>query len=291
MPPPATQWTPALWVQQSRLYHTNSGIVIHQGRACLIDPGIFPAEIAALARLVAVQGATVEAIILTHSHWDHLLGPEHFPGVPVVAHAAYPATVATHGAGQMRTIAAWETRHRVKRRQRFSLPQPTTAVATPTAYTLGDLTLRLDHAPGHWPDQITIYDPANGVLWAADMLSDREIPFVSHSLGAYRATLARLAGLAIGVLVPGHGQATRDRAEIAARLVADSAYLDELQTQVSAAVAGGLSLAETVAACARMPYRHRAANAGPHRWNVASAYRELGGAVGAEPIGWDLENL
>jgi hypothetical protein len=40
-----------------------------------------------------------------------------------------------------------------------------------------------------------------------------------------------------------------------------------------------------------MPYRHRAANAGPHRWNVASAYRELGGAVGAEPIGWDLENL
>jgi glyoxylase-like metal-dependent hydrolase (beta-lactamase superfamily II) len=291
MPPSATQWTLALWVQQSRLYHTNSGILIREGHAWLIDPGIFPVEIAAIARLVAAKGATVELIVLTHSHWDHLLGPEHFPGVPVVAHAAYSASMAAHGAEQIRAVAAWEARHRIKRKWPFSLPQPTTTATTPATYTLGDLTLRLDHAPGHWPDQITIYDPASGFLWAADMLSDREIPFVSHSLIAYRETLARLAGLDIGVLVPGHGQATRDRAEIAARLVADSAYLEELQTRVSAAVAGGLSLAETVAACARMPYRRRAANAGPHRWNVESAYRELGGTVGPEPIGWEFENM
>jgi hydroxyacylglutathione hydrolase len=290
MPLPATQWTPALWVQQSCLYHTNSGIVIRAGCACLIDPGIFPAEIAAIIQLVAAHGATVEGIILTHSHWDHLLGPEHFPGVPVVAHAAYPATMAAHGAAQMRAVAGWAARHRIKRRQPFSLPQPTT-VTTPATYTLGDLILNLDHAPGHWPDQITIYDPVSGLLWAADMLSDREIPFVSHSLGAYRDTLARLATLDIRVLVPGHGQATRNPAQIGARLAADRGYLDELQTRVGAAVAAGLSLEETVAACARMPYRHRAANGGPHRWNVENAYRELGGAVSAEPLGWDLENV
>lgn len=291
MPPPATQWTPALWVQQSRLYHTNSGALINEGRACLIDPGIFPAEIAAITRLVAAQGATVESIILTHSHWDHLLGPEHFPGVPVITHAAYRATVAADGAGQTRAIAAWAARHRIKRRRPFRIPQPTTTVTIPTIYTLGDLTLRLDHAPGHWPDQLTIYDPASGLLWAADMLSDREIPFVSHSLIAYRATLAQLAALAIGVLVPGHGTPTTDRTEIAGRLAADSSYLAELQTRVGNAVAQGLTLDETVAGCARMPYRHRAANAGAHRWNVESAYRELGGVVEPGPIGWELENV
>jgi glyoxylase-like metal-dependent hydrolase (beta-lactamase superfamily II) len=285
------QWTPALWVQQSRLYHTNSGALINEGHACLIDPGIFPAEIAAIARLVAAQGATVESIILTHSHWDHLLGPEHFPGVPVITHAAYPATVAADGAGQIRAIAAWAARHRIKRRRPFRIPQPTTTFTIPMVYALGDLTLRLDPAPGHWPDQLTIYDPASGLLWAADMLSDREIPFVSHSLLAYRATLTRLAALDIGVLVPGHGMPTTDRREIAGRLAADSAYLEQLQTRVSAAVAQGLTLDETVAACARMPYRRRAANAGPHRWNVESSYRELGGAVGSGPIGWELEDV
>lgn len=291
MPPPATQWTPALWVQQSRLYQTNSGILIQDGRACLIDPGIFPAEIAALVRLVATKGAAVESIILTHSHWDHLLGPVHFPGVPVVTHAAYPATVAAHGDAQARAVAAWAARHRIKCGHPFSVPPPTTTVTAPMDMPWGSLTLHIAHAPGHWPDQITLYDPAGGVLWAADMLSDREIPFVSHSLTAYRETLARLAGLDIGVLVPGHGQPTADRAEIAARLAADSGYLADLQARVGAAVAGGLTLEETVVICARMPYRRRAANAGPHRWNIESAYRELGGAVGTEPIGWDLENL
>jgi hydroxyacylglutathione hydrolase len=291
MPLPATQWTPGLWVQQSRLYHTNSGALINEGRACLIDPGLFPVEIAAVARLVAAQGATVESLILTHSHWDHLLGPEHFPGVPIITHAAYPATVEAQGGGQMRAIAAWEARHRIRRREPFRLPPPATTYTTPIAYRLGDLTLHLDHAPGHWPDQITLYDPTSGLLWAADMLSDREIPFVSHSLIAYRATLARLDPLDIRVLVPGHGTPTVDRAEIAGRLAADAAYLEELQTRVSAAVAQGLTLDETVATCARMRYPHRAANARPHRWNVASAYRELGGAVGPGPLGWELENV
>jgi hydroxyacylglutathione hydrolase len=291
MPLPATQWIPALWVQQSRLYHTNSGALINEGRACLIDPGIFPAEIAAIARLVGAQGATVESIILTHSHWDHLLGPEHFPGVPVITHAAYPATVAAAGAGQIRAIAAWAARHRIRREQPFRIPQPTTTFPISTVYSLSDLNLRLDHAPGHWPDQLTIYDPASSLLWAADMLSDREIPFVSHSLIAYQATLARLVALDIGVLVPGHGMPTTDRREIAGRLAADSAYLEELQTRVSAAVAQGLTLDETIAACARMRYPHRAANAGPHRWNVAGAYRELGGAVEPGLMGWELENV
>src|SRR5947209_7639249 len=147
MPPSVTQWTPALWVQQSRLYHTNSGVLLRNGRACLIDPGIFPAEIAAFARWLAARGATVESIILTHSHWDHLLGPEHFPGVPVVAHTTYPATVAAYSGGQIRAVAAWEARHHIKRGRPFSLPQPATTVTTPKGYMLGDLTLHLNHAP------------------------------------------------------------------------------------------------------------------------------------------------
>src|SRR5438270_9548780 len=91
-----SQLAPHFWVTQSELFHTNSGIWIAAGDACLVDPGIYPEEIAGIVRFVADLGATVRMIILTHSHWDHILGPEHFPGVRVLAQAEYRAVVRDH---------------------------------------------------------------------------------------------------------------------------------------------------------------------------------------------------
>ncbi len=75
------------WLAQSELYATNSGIWLSQGQACLIDPGLLPAEIEAIAAFLTEREAVPQTIILTHSHWDHLLGPAHFPGAEVVAQA------------------------------------------------------------------------------------------------------------------------------------------------------------------------------------------------------------
>jgi len=126
MPQTFAQLTPELAVGQSRLFHTNQGGWIADRRAVLIDPGIFPDEIAALARWVVEQGATVAGIVLTHSHWDHILGPEHFPGVPVTAHAAYPVVMREHSAVPLKSIAAWEAKEGIARVTPFVVPWPTT---------------------------------------------------------------------------------------------------------------------------------------------------------------------
>ena len=34
--------------------------------------------------IVADRDATVQAIVITHAHWDHILGPEQSPGMSVV---------------------------------------------------------------------------------------------------------------------------------------------------------------------------------------------------------------
>jgi hypothetical protein len=120
-------------------------------------------------------------------------------------------------------------------------------------------------------------------------LSDLEIPFVSDRLAAYERTLARLAALDVRVLAPGHGAATTDQAEACRRLEHDQAYLRALRSHVGRAVAGGLSLEETLAACAGLQYRRPDENEAYHRLNVESAYVELGGRADPAKVGWARE--
>lgn len=281
-----TQLTPELWVRQSQSLRYNTGVFISGGEAELIDPGLLPDEFAAIRGLLEVQRAQPVGLTLTHSHWDHVLGPEQFPGVPVLAQAEYPAAVARDERGILREIARWEAALKVPRQQPFSVPQPHRTFAAGMTLAVGGTVLRLAHTPGHAADQLVFYHAAAGALWASDFLSDEEIPFVSDNLAAYERSLAMLASWDIRVLVPGHGAATADPAEIQGRLTADRAYLAELRERVTRAVTAGRSVAETVADCADMAYRHRAENEIYHGLNVESAYLELGGQADPQKVGW-----
>ena len=65
MPHSLTQQTSKLWVSQSDFYFTNCGIFIHDGQAYVIDPGIFPKEIEAIANFLSEKGVTSQVIVLT----------------------------------------------------------------------------------------------------------------------------------------------------------------------------------------------------------------------------------
>ncbi|OQA23157.1 MAG: Hydroxyacylglutathione hydrolase [Chloroflexi bacterium ADurb.Bin360] len=283
------QLTPNLWVTQSPIFDTNSGIFMDAGQACLIDPGITEEEIRGIARFTLEQGASVQTIILTHGHWDHLLGPEHFPGVKVIAHTEYKRTLAQRSEAILQQISRWEAQAGILRSQPLRLPQPTLAFEGTLNVSLGRYTLRLIPAAGHAADQIALYEAEHGVLWAGDMLSDAEIPLVSHNLSAYQDTLARLSTLDVRALIPGHGTPTTDPVEIRARLNADQEYLKELSAQVHEAVLAGKSLAETVAACAGIAFRQPQENAGMHQLNVEGAFVELGGVSDTPLVGWMRE--
>ena len=283
------QLTPNLWLTQSPLYATNSGIFISQGQACLIDPGIAPDKLAAIEAFLEDQVVLPRTLIITHAHWDHMMGPEHFPNLPVVAHMAYNDMLETRGDDLKKQIAKWRKHDHIKSEHSYVLPQATYKFSDELRLTVGECTLQLLSAPGHAPDQLVIYHAESGTLWAGDMLSEREIPMVMGSLDAYQTTLARLAQLDVHILIPGHGTPTTDVDEIQTRFTQDRAYLDELHERITQAITQGLTKEEVWAACEDITFAQPSDNATAHRWNVESCFVALGGTIEEDNIGWEQD--
>jgi hydroxyacylglutathione hydrolase len=276
----------SLWVAQSRSLKMNTGVFISEDVACLIDPGLFPDEIGDMARLVANHGARPAMIVLTHSHWDHIVGPEHFPGVKVIAQAKYVDFTRQNSAELVKPLAMWEEHVGIKRDRPFVIPQPDETFDEGTAIYVGNLTLRLHHVPGHAVDQLAVRDEETGAVWVSDILSDIEIPFISDNLAAYERTLEMVGTWDIRALVPGHGAATIDKEEIEKRIEQDKRYLAEVRERVERALREGRTMEEAVRMCDDMEIRHSDINGGSHVLNVESVYIELGGEGDPRKKGW-----
>ncbi|MEI7644558.1 MAG: MBL fold metallo-hydrolase [Chloroflexales bacterium] len=291
MPSSPKQLTAGLWVFPSRSMAYNAGVFLRDGQALLIDPGPHPDETDEIAAFVAAHGATVAVIVLTHSHWDHILGPERLPPVPLVAHARYPETTGRDSDGIVRQVRRWEGQHGHPRATPFVIPQPGQLIDDLGELEIGGARLQLLHIPGHANDQLAIFAPDEGWLWAADTLSDLEIPFVSESLADYERSIERLAAVPAGVVVPGHGSPTDSLADIAARIAEDRQYMAALRAMVAGALAaaGGVEVAR--AACAGVRLKNDAENHGAHRLNVESVFLELGGAGDPDLLGWNQKDL
>ncbi|HEY5000956.1 MAG TPA: MBL fold metallo-hydrolase [Candidatus Cryosericum sp.] len=282
--------TPHLWTAKCRGYDMNTGILHDAGHAALIDPALLPDEVKDIAAFCEGQQLKVETVVLTHHHWDHVLGAARFPGAHVVTHQSYVAQTALDLQWTRRSIRRLYEAEGVAADIPFDPPMPDQTVERIIGLMVGDIRVQLVHTPGHARDHLSVYDPDAAYLWAGDLLSDLEIPLVSDRLDAYEQTLGMFAAMEINLLVPGHGSLTRDRAEITGRIEEDCAYLSELRTRIEAVVLAGGTVQAAVAACADMVFRNPGANAESHVMNVEQAFLECGGSAPATPLlGWVRE--
>jgi glyoxylase-like metal-dependent hydrolase (beta-lactamase superfamily II) len=271
-----------LWIGQSRMGETNCGIWTSDGLACLIDPGVHSDEIQAIAAFCRERGHKPQVIAITHYHWDHVLGPAHFRSVPVVAHVHGLVEVARRG----KLVRAYLVREGyVPADPAFQFPLPDCEVRGEQAIQIGQLTLWAIPLPGHASDQIGLYEPNTATLWAADMLSDIEAPFIMDSLLDYENSLRRLCELSIEALIPGHGKPTCDPRDIQGRIRRDLAYVTGIRAGVERSLASGHSLEETVAAHQELQKGMPIGKEG-YRMNLETAYVELGGEAEGE-VGWE----
>ncbi|HEY5596160.1 MAG TPA: MBL fold metallo-hydrolase [Candidatus Bipolaricaulota bacterium] len=169
-------------------YQSNCYLVGDGQRWVVIDPGAAePSLTAALAQ------RTLSAVVCTHAH------PDHVGGVPtLVERGTVPLYL--HPAGYSLL-------------QRFA---PGVEAFVPLAdeqvLTLGGLSFRVLHVPGHSPDQVVLIAESERVIFVGDLVFAGSIGRTDFPLSdpqAMERSLRRLAGLPGDyTLYPGHGPTT-----------------------------------------------------------------------------------
>lgn len=212
---------------------TNTWIV-GQGEVAVIDPG--PALSTHLSAILAALGPDerVARILVTHAHLDHsALAPAlaQATGAPVLGFG--PAT-AGRSAVMQALAAAGQAGGGEGADTAFA---PDALLVDGDRLTVGGADLRVLHLPGHfaghlgfgWGDRLFCGDHVLG--WASTLVSPPD-----GDMGAYMASLARLAGEDWACLYPGHGDPITDPAR---RLAELAAHRRDREAAILAALAPG----------------------------------------------------
>lgn len=190
-------------------FQENCYVVSDGSRCVIIDPG-FDAGLDGLYSYLEAEGLTPEAILLTHSHWDHTLGVpalvERF-GIPV-----FSATTSLQTPGK--PVSCLE-------RGKPGVQTP----GRPISCLEGDgdevRGFKVIATPGHTPDSVCYYNEAEHILFTGDTLFAGSIGRTDLPGGDYDAEIRSIMEKLIFLpgeteIYPGHGPAStiaRERAE------------------------------------------------------------------------------
>jgi hydroxyacylglutathione hydrolase len=196
-----------MWLElfNANLFGTNCWLLASSagGGTVAIDPGFEPQTLHAL---LAAAGKHLEAVVLTHAHFDHAAAAGDFAGdLPVFIHEADAVAFTDE--------PAWNA----------GFDNPLTAVKDLRVMRDGDVlsfggsSLDVLHTPGHTPGHCMFRTDErlfSGDLVFAGSIGRSDLP--NSDQGAMRASLQRFLTLPDGLpVLPGHGPDTtvgRERA-------------------------------------------------------------------------------
>lgn len=191
------------------------GLVCGNRRVLLIDCGTTLSEAAAIADDVrALAGAAVTDVVLTHHHFDHILGSAGFAGAVLHAPAAVAEALTSRIEGVRAHALEYGADHNELDRAIAAL-RPPDHVVTAAELDLGGRIVHLElPGPGHTDhDLVVVVPPASAaartVVFCGDLVEESADPAIDagSDVPAWPRALDRV--LALGgpeaVYVPGHG--------------------------------------------------------------------------------------
>jgi glyoxylase-like metal-dependent hydrolase (beta-lactamase superfamily II) len=199
----------ALGSAANRNFISNAGFVVTPQGVVVVDalgsPTLAEELIAEIRR---VTRKPIRYVIVTHFHADHIYGLQAFKavGAKIVAHPA--------GREYLNSETA-QRRMEASRQELFPWIDETTRLVPADDWLVGgDMTLRLGGqefrirhvGPAHTPEDLVVYLPKSGVMFAGDLVFRGRIPYVGQADSRqWIESLNRLLSLAPRLIIPGHG--------------------------------------------------------------------------------------
>jgi glyoxylase-like metal-dependent hydrolase (beta-lactamase superfamily II) len=230
-----TEIAPGIFSVDHQVVEGKNGIVCGSRAALAIDTGNYPEEGRAMAEFARGKSSRPAYLALTHGHGDHILGSGAFRGAEVFARDLTPEVMRRQVAAVSRRSGRPDTEVAAE------LTWPTVTFSSELSLDLGGRTARFFPTPGHSPDSTCVYIVEDRVLFAGDTVATGIVPAVGDG-ALLEASLARLAGLEIEILVPGHGPVIAGRANVRDWIEWQARYLAEIRAWARDQLRGGVSL-------------------------------------------------
>ncbi|MCC2633228.1 MAG: Cephalosporinase [Ramlibacter sp.] len=198
----------ALGTPANRNFISNAGFVVTPAGVVVIDALGSPQLARELLDEIArVTPRPVTHVVVTHYHADHIYGLQEFRkrGARIIAQRGaldyiHSDTAASRLRASRVELAPWID-------DRTELVVPDQWIDGATDLEVGGVRLRLQPVgPAHTPEDLAVVLPAEGVLFAGDLVFRGRIPFVGQADSRqWIAALDTLLKLEAKVVVPGHG--------------------------------------------------------------------------------------
>ena len=199
----------ALGSSANRNFISNAGFVVTDEGVVVIDalgsPTLANELIAEIRRITPKP---IRYLIVTHFHADHIYGLQAFKavGATIIAHPAGREYLNSETAqrrleASRQDLFPWiDERTQLLGADRWLDDKDSTLV-------LGRQSLRIRHVgPAHTPEDLVVFVPNAGVLFAGDLVFRGRIPFVGQADSRqWIASLNVLLDMSPRLLVPGHG--------------------------------------------------------------------------------------
>lgn len=232
----------------NRGYTSNAGFVVTGDGVVVVDALGTPALAREmLAAIRAVTDQPIRRVIVTHYHADHVYGLQVFKdaGAEIWARSEGQAYLASDLAGERLAqrrveLAPWlDETTRVLPADHWIAAME----AGSETFSLGGVQFRLiTGGYAHTPEDLMLLVQDDGVLFAGDLYFSGRLPFVADgNTRGWLAAIDRMRHSGAKVVVPGHGQVSRD---IDTDLALTGGYLRFLRTQLGRAVEEMLSFEE-----------------------------------------------
>ncbi|HET7728821.1 MAG TPA: MBL fold metallo-hydrolase [Usitatibacter sp.] len=194
-------------------FNSNAGFVATERGIVVIDALGTPALGAALVRAIrTVSHDRITRVIVTHYHADHFYGLEPLKKAGAEIWAHRDGAIALNDG---------QSQRRLEQRSRDLFPwvdekMPLIAADRwldgDTTFTINGMRFDLIHmGPAHSPEDLVVALPGEGVIFTGDILFAGRVPFVGEADSKrWIERIDRLLAMKPQVMIPGHGEVSRD---------------------------------------------------------------------------------